>query len=545
MSDARSYDYLIVGAGSAGCVLANRLTEDKDVRVLLIEAGGPDKDPWIRIPMAWAKMLNEGRNDWGYFTEPEPTLGGRSIECARGKVLGGSSSINAMNYVRGHRGDYDRWARAGLAAWSYAHVLPYFKRTETWEKGGDAYRGNSGPLLVVENRFRDPLMDAYREAVVGAGFELTADYNGAQNEGFGQPQQNIRDGRRESAATEYLRPALTRPNLTLRTGTLALGLVVENGRAVGVSVAPENGGAAEEVRADREVILCGGVINSPQLLMLSGIGPAEDLEKHGIAVRADSKNVGRNLQDHISAGVLFARTTPSPFLRQMRMDRVALDIPRAYLFGKGPATTYPSGAMGFVKSDPSRDVPDLQFLSGAGPTNAYPWFPLVKKPFTDAFGSRAVVLHPKSRGRLELASADPRAKMRIFQNFYAEPEDRETQREGLRIARHILSQPALAKFRGPEISPGAKVADDAGLEEHARRTSITVHHPLGTCRMGADADSVLDPELFVRGVLGLRVVDASAMPDLVGGNINACVLMMAEKAADMIRGRPPLPPADV
>ncbi|MFH1489441.1 MAG: GMC family oxidoreductase N-terminal domain-containing protein, partial [Pseudomonadota bacterium] len=398
MKDKSTFDYIIVGAGSAGCVLANRLTQDPGRRVLVIEAGGRDWDPWIRIPLAWGKMLQEGRHDWGYSTEPETNLDNRVIECARGKVLGGSSSTNAMTHVRGNRGDYERWSRAGLPLWDYAHVLPYFKRAERWEKGGDAFRGDDGPLHVSLARFQDPIVEAYREAVLGLGIPETKDYNGAVQEGIGIPQQNIHKGRRVSAADAYLRPAMARPNLAVQVNALAVRILFEGDRAAGVIY--ERGGVRREARAEREVVLAGGAVNTPHLLMLSGIGPSEELRARGIDVRVDLPGVGKNLQDHISAGVLFRRTKPGPFVKQMRYDRIAVSVLRAYFFGKGPATQYPVGYMVFLKTEPESEVPDIQLLFGAGPLAAYPWFPLIRPPFPDAFGCRVVLLHPQSRGRM-------------------------------------------------------------------------------------------------------------------------------------------------
>ena len=538
----KAYDYVIVGAGSAGCVLSARLSAD-GARVLVLEAGDHDRNWLLHIPIGVGKVWHDPRFNWSYMSEPEPNLGGRQIFHPRGKVVGGSSSINMMAYVRGNRGDYDRWRQMGLDGWAYADVLPYFKRAQSFAEASTEFHGSDGPWNIQTTDIDDPIIDTFFEAARGAGYELAEDYNGAVQDGFARLQVNVHQGRRRSAAVAYLHPSLGRPNLDLEVAAHVTRVVFDGSRAVGVDYV--QGGATHRVMAEREVILSGGAINSPQVLMLSGVGPADHLAEIGIEPVHDLAGVGGNLQDHPAIGIEYRYARRSRYHRELRLDRLTLNMARAHLFGTGPAATPPSSVTGFIKSRPGLEIPDIQMFFRPVSASARQWFPMIMPPAEETFAFRACHLRPESRGTVRLRSADAHQPVRIQNNFLATETDRQVLRSSFRIIRELASQPAFDGIRGAELAPGTEVDDDDAIDAYIRDTLATVYHPAGTCRMGADVEAVVDGALRVRGLDGLRVVDASVMPDLVGGNINAAVIMIAEKASDTILGKAPLPAAEV
>lgn len=538
-----SFDYIIVGAGSAGCVLANRLSEDPGLRVLLLEAGPADRSLFIHMPSAFAYPLANDKYNWYYHTEPEPFMDQRAMYCPRGRVLGGSSSINGMVYIRGHALDYEGWARQpGLENWSYADCLPYFRKAERREHGGDAYRGDSGPLAVATGACRNPLYQAFIEAGQQAGYAYTDDMNGYRQEGLGPMDMTVHRGRRCSTARAYLRPALRRPNLQVRTRTLVARVAFAPGssppRAIGVEVV--KGRRSELLRAEREVILCGGAINSPQLLQLSGLGEPDELRRLGIAVVAALPGVGANLQDHLETYVQYACKEPITLYGAMN-PWAKLKIGVQWLLqGSGLGATNHFEAGGFIRSAAGVRQPDLQYhflpmaigYDGSAPARLH------------GFQAHVGPMRPTSRGHVRLRGADPRQPPRILFNYLESEQDRKEMRAAVRLTREIFAQAAFDRFRGAALSPGDAVQSDADIDAHLRAHGESALHPSCTCRMGSDAMAVTDGSARVHGVAALRVVDASIMPEIVSGNLNAPTIMLAEKLADAIRGQPPLPRSD-
>jgi choline dehydrogenase len=523
------FDYVIVGAGSAGCVLANRLSRDGNNSVLLLEAGPKDTNLWIHVPLGYGMLFKNKTVNWMYQTEPEPGLGGRTIFQPRGKVLGGSSSINGLLYVRGQHEDYDRWRQQGNSGWGYDDVLPYFRKAEHQQRGADDFHGGDGPLPVSDLGHPDPLSAAFIAAAAESGLPLNPDFNGASQEGAGFFQTTTRHGRRASTAVAYLRPAKGRKNLHVETSALAQRIVFDGRRAVAVDY--HKAGALRTVRARKEILVCGGAYNSPQLLQLSGIGPAELLRKHGIDVVLDAPGVGHDLQDHMQVRIVMRcakRITLNDIVNHPL--RRILAGARYAAFRKGPLTIAAGTSGAFFKTDPRLATPDIQIHFLPFSTDKMG----EKLHAFSGFSASVCQLRPESRGSLRIRSADPLAPPEIRINYLATEVDRTANVEGLKILRKILQAPALKSYVTEEVEPGAKVSTDEELLNFCRKRGSTVYHPTSTCRMGSDALAVVDQRLRVRGIEGLRVVDASIMPDLVSGNTNAAVIMIAEKASDMI-----------
>jgi choline dehydrogenase len=529
MTQEASFDYIVVGAGSAGCVLANRLTASGRHRVLLLEAGGHDRHLWIHIPLGYGKLFADARVNWLYRTEPEPELNNRQVIQPRGKVLGGSSSINGLLYLRGQPADYDHWRQLGNSGWSFDDVLPYFRRAEHQERGEDALHGVGGPLAVSNVCEPHTLCEAFIEAAQQAGYPRNDDFNGATQEGAGYFQLTAKNGRRWSTAVGYLREARRRPNLVVETNALASRLLFEGRRAVGVEYRKD--GAIRVAHAAREVILAGGAFNSPQLMQLSGLGPADLLRGHGVDVVADMPGVGAELQDHLQVRIQYRCTEPITMNDVVNSWRHRIGAGLRYaLLRKGLLAIGAGYAGGFFRTGAQVATPDVQahFIIFSGETSGAALHPF------PGFIASICQLRPESRGFVRIKSANPAEAPAIQPRYLSDPIDRDTVVAGLKLLRGIMEQPAMRRYIAEERVPGPQVTSDTDLLAFARSAGTTVFHPTSTCRMGADANAVVDERLRVRGIGNLRVVDASIMPTVVSGNTNAAVVMIAEKGADMI-----------
>ncbi|MEM5518390.1 choline dehydrogenase [Henriciella sp. AS95] len=543
MGKAKGYDYVIVGAGSAGCVLANRLSADPAISVCLIEAGGKANSLMVRMPAGVGNLIKDvNDNNWGFYTTPQTHMNDRKLWWPRGKGWGGSSAINGMIYIRGHARDYDQWRQSGLRGWGYSEVLPYFRRSEGYKGDGSLHHGTDGPLVVEESPLDSISYNAFIEAGQQAGHAQTEDFNGSQQEGVGRYQRTINDGERWSAASAFLRPVLDeRPNLTVLSTALVSCVVMRGGRVHGVETVSKPGAEPDIVTAGKEVIVCAGAVQSPQLLMLSGIGPEEQLRVHDIPVIANSPGIGQNLQDHLDVTVIYKMTQKlSAYSKQAGLKKIAVGL-NYLLRKKGPGRDNFLQAGAFLKSREGLDRPDLQLHY----VNAMMVEHGRTEVKSDGFTIHACQLRPESRGSITLASNDPFDHPLIDPNYLATEEDRRAMREAVKICREIAAQDAFSTFRGEEYLPGSSVQSDEDIDTFIRETGETIYHPVGTVAMGIHDTDPLDGELRVRGVEGLRVVDASVMPTLIGGNTNAPTIMVAEKAADMILGKAAPEPAEI
>ncbi len=529
-------DHIVVGGGSAGCVIAARLSEDPSINVLLLEAGDDERKFFrIAMPLAWRDAFLDPRTSWGFETEPEPHADNRKVPAPRGKVLGGSNSVNGLMYMRGCPADYDDWAKRGLPGWDYEGVLPYFRRSESNWRGESRFHGGRGPLTTSRHETDDHIFPRIIETAEALGFKHLEDFHAEDVEGFTVPDLNYHQGERASTVARFLRPAMSRPNLEVRINTRVCSLLLENGRCVGVRA--ESLGRVADLRCEREVILSAGAFGSPQLLQLSGIGAPEDLEPHGIPVRHALPGVGANLQDHQSVGVEFSASGKFCFDSRLRLDRLALSVLQWKLFRSGIIARAPISAQGLVRTRPGLDRPDLQMLVSPVSMFARPWFPGWRAGVGHQLSMACVLLHPESRGKVSLRSAHPRDKPRIQLNLLAAEADREGLRAIVRFVRQFFATAPASGLVSAELKPGPSVAGDAAIEAWVRANVRTAMHPTSTCAMGTDSMAVVDGQLRVRGLSGLRIADASIMPAIVGGNTNAPTIMIAEKAVDLLLGR--------